>query len=447
MALTGLDIYKLLPKTNCGECKSPTCLAFAMRVAQKQAAIEDCPYVTEEAKTTLGAASAPPIQLVTIGAGDAKIEIGNETVLFRHEETFHHPAGIAVTVSDNLSEEEIAARADKIVHLIFERVGTKIAVDMVCVNNDSGDPSKFAAATKIVAEKCPAALILNSENPEALKAAVEVCADKRPLLYGANAENCEAVAALAAEKSCPVGAKADGLEALAEVTQKIAAAGVKEIVVDSSAGGVRETLERLTQVRRYALKKTFRPLGYPQIVFATGGDDPMLTILNAATYVAKYAGIVVTDAIEPWQLMPLLTVRQNIYTDPRSPIQVESGVHKVGEPTADSPLLLTTNFSLTYYTVEGDVESSKIPTNILVVDTEGTSVLTAWAAEKFTTEQIAAAMEKCEVEAVAPHKKIIIPGLIAVESGKLQDETGWEIIVGPKESSGIPSYLKANWGG
>ena len=447
MALTGLDIYKLLPKTNCGECKSPTCLAFAMRVAQKQAAIEDCPHVTDEAKDQLGAASAPPIQLVTIGSGDSKVEVGNETVLFRHEETFHHPCGIAVTVSDADSEGDIAARADKIVHLMFERVGTQIAVDMVCVNNDSGDPAKFAAATKIVADKFPGALILNSENADALKAAVDVCADRRPLLNGATADNCDAVAALANEKSCPVGAKADGLEALSELTQKIAGAGVKEIIVDPGLSGVRETLESLTQVRRYALRKSFRPLGYPQIAFATGGDDPMLTILNAATYVAKYAGIVVTDAIEPWQLMPLLTVRQNIYTDPRSPIQVESGVHTVGDPGADAPLLLTTNFSLTYYTVEGDVESSKVATNILVVDTEGTSVLTAWAAEKFTSEQIAAAMEKNEVEAVASHKKIIIPGLIAVESGKLQDETGWEIIVGPKESSALPSYLKANWGG
>ena len=447
MALTGLDIYKLLPKTNCGECKSPTCLAFAMRVAQKQASIEECPDITDEAKEQLGAASAPPIQLVTIGAGDDKVEIGNETVLFRHEETFHHPCGIAVTVSDSLSEDEIAARSDKIVHLVFERVGTRIAVDMVCVDNDSGDAAKFAAATKIVADKCPLAIILNSENPDALKAALEVCADKRPLLYGATADNCDAVAALAKEKDCPVGAKADGLEALAELTQKISGAGVKEIVVDSGTRDARQTLEDLTKVRRYALRKSFRPLGYPQIAFSTGGDDPMLTVLNAATYIAKYAGIVVTDAIEPWQLMPLLTARQNIYTDPRSPIQVEAGVHKVGEPTAESPLLITTNFSLTYYTVEGDVESSKVPTNILVVDTEGTSVLTAWAAEKFTTDQIAAAMEKAEVEAVAPHKKVVIPGLIAVESGKLQDETGWEVIVGPKESSGLPSYLKANWGG
>lgn len=446
MALTGLDIYKLLPKTNCGECKSPTCLAFAMRVAQKQASIDQCPHVTAEAKEKLGAASAPPIQLVTIGTGNFKVAVGNETILFRHEETFHHPAGIAVAVSDKLSEAEIAARADKVVHLIFERVGTKIAVDMVCVNNDSGDPAKFAAAAKIVAQKCPMAMILNSENPESLKAAVAVCADKRPLLYGANPNNYQAVAALAKEKNLPVGAKADGLEALAGLTQKIAAAGVKEIVIDSGARNVRQQLEDLTKVRRYALKKTFRPLGYPQIAFVADAD-PMLTVLMAAIYVAKYSGIVVVDAIEPSQLMPLLTVRQNIYTDPRSPIQVEAGIHKVGEATAKSPLLVTTNFSLTYYTVEGDVESSKVPTNILVVDTEGTSVLTAWAAEKFTTDQIAAAMRKNEVEKIAPHKKIIIPGLIAVESGKLQEETGWEVVVGPKESSGIPSYLKANWGG
>jgi acetyl-CoA decarbonylase/synthase complex subunit gamma len=446
MALTGLDIYKLLPKTNCGECKSPTCLAFAMRVAQKQASVEDCPHVSAEAKEKLGAASAPPIQLVCTGTGDATVQIGNETVLFRHEETFHYPAGIAVTVSDTLSEADIAARADKIVHLVFERVGMTIAVDMVCVNNDSGDPAKFAAAAKIIAEKCPMAIILNSENPDALKAALDVCADKRPLLYGATAANADAVVALAKEKNLPVGVKADGLEALAELTQKVSGAGIKEIVVDSGARDVRQAVEDLTKVRRYALRKTFRPLGYPQIAFATGEADPMLAVLKAGTYIAKYAGIVVTDAIEPWQIMPILTVRQNIYTDPRSPLQVEAGVHKVGEPTGKSPLLITTNFSLTYYTVEGDVESSKVPTNILVVDTEGTSVLTAWAAEKFTTDQIVSAMNKYEVEAVAPHKKVVIPGLIAVESGKLQDESGWEVIVGPKESSGIPTYLKSNWG-
>ncbi|MBI5118257.1 acetyl-CoA decarbonylase/synthase complex subunit gamma [Candidatus Poribacteria bacterium] len=447
MALTGLDIYKLLPKTNCGECKSPTCLAFAMRVAQKQASIDQCPHVSAESKEKLGAASAPPIQLVTIGAGDFKIAIGNETVLFRHEETFHHPAGIAVTVSDKLSEAEIGARADKIVHLIFERVGMKIAVDMACIMNDSGDPAKFAAAVKIVAQKAPVALILASDNPDSLKAALEVCADRRPLLCGANASNYQAVAALAKEKNCPVVARAKGLEALTDLTQKITAAGVKEIVLESGAEGVRQTLEDLTKARRYALRKSFRPLGYPMLTCMMGDGDSFLPVLKAAAYIAKYAGIVVTDAIEPWQLMPLLTVRQNIYTDPRKPLQVEPGVHKIGEPGSKAPLLITTNFSLTYYTVEGEVEGSKVASNILVVDTEGTSVLTAWAAEKFTTDQIAAAMNKYEVEAVASHKKVIIPGLIAVESGKLQEESGWEVIVGPKEASGIPSYLKANWGG
>jgi acetyl-CoA decarbonylase/synthase complex subunit gamma len=353
---------------------------------------------------------------------------------------------VAVTVSDKLSEAEISARADKIVHLLFERVGTKLAVNMVSVMNDSNDPAKFAAAAKIVAEKCPMAIILASENADALKAALAVCADKRPLLCGATTQNYQAVAALAKEKNCPVVAKANGLEALADLTQKISGAGVKEIVLYSGEQGIRQTLEDLTKVRRYALKKTFRPLGFPQLTCVMGLDDPILTVLNTATFMAKYAGIIVTDAIEPWQLMPLLTVRQNIYTDPRSPIQVESGIHRVGEPNSKSPLLVTTNFSLTYYTVEGDVEGSKVPTNILVVDTEGTSVLTAWAAEKFTTDQISNAMKKFEVEKIAPHKKIIIPGLIAVESGKLQEETGWEVVVGPKESSGIPSYLKTNWG-
>ena len=296
MALTGLDIYKLLPKTNCGECKSPTCLAFAMRVAQKQAALEECPHVTDEAKEQLGAASAPPIQLVTIGTGDAKVEIGNETVLYRHEETFHHPCGVAVTVSDNLSEDEIAARADKIVHLIFERVGAKIAVDMVSVMNDSGDPAKFATATKIVAEKCPMAMILASDNPDALKAALDVCADKRPLLCGANADNYEAVTALAKGKDCPVVARAEGLEALAELTQKISAGGVKEIVLDSGATGVRETLEDLTKTRRYALRKTFRPLAWAVALAMALFFHERISWRTAAAIGVSLAGVALLSA-------------------------------------------------------------------------------------------------------------------------------------------------------
>ena len=443
MALTGLDIYKQLPRTNCGDCGVPTCLAFAMKLAQKQVSLEQCPHASAEAKAALEGAAAPPIKLITIGAGEKKIEVGNETVLFRHEETFHRPPAIAVTVKADSSADESGARLEKIKTLSFERVGQSIGVNLVAVVGGT-DAAQFAAAAQLVADNCDLAILLMSEDPEAMKAAVAAVKDRKPLLYAATPDNAEAMAAVAKEAGCPLVIKADGVAALAALSQKVQAAGVNDLILDSGARDPARLVTDQTLIRRAALRKKFRPLGFPTLAFANS-DDAMAEALLASLAVAKYAGIVVLDGAEPWELLPILTVRQNIYTDPQKPIQLQSGLYEIGSPGTDSPVLVTTNFSLTYFTVEGDVEASKVPAWVVVVDTEGTSVLTAWASDKFTAETIAAKVKQTEVESKVSHRKLVIPGYVAVLSGKLEDESGWKVIVGPRESSGLPTFLRSSW--
>jgi len=443
MALTGLEIYKQLPRTNCKDCGFPTCLAFAMKMAAGQVPLEKCPHVTAEAKAALESASRPPIQLVVIGTGENEIKIGNETQLYRHEEKFHRPAAVAVKVSDSLDEDAIAARAEAIGRLAFERVGTRIKVNLVAVDNSSADAGKFQAAAKLAAEKSGLACVLMSPHAQNLAKAAAGLGDGRPLLYISDPAEAEAAAAVAKDNSCPLAVCADGLEALAELTEKITAGGVEEIILDPGARSMKDTLEALTQIRRLSLKG-FRPLGYPTIAFATA-DDPMMQAVEAGTYIAKYAGVVVTDAIENWQMLPVLTTRQDIYTDPQKPVAVEPKLNAVGEVGENSPLLVTTNFSLSYYSVEGEVEASRVPAYVLAVDTEGTSVLTAWASDKFNAETITQAMKKSEVEQKVSHRKVVIPGFVAVLSAGVEDESGWSVQIGPKEASGIPSYLKNQW--
>ncbi len=444
MALTGLDIYKLLPKTNCKKCGRPTCLAFAMQLAQKKASLSDCPDAGDEAKKVLGAAAAPPIKLVTVGSGAKKVAVGEENVLFRHEEKFYHPTGVAVTITDNLDDAAFSDRLKKINNLKISRVGTEIEIDLVAIINKSNDAGKFAEAAKKVSAGSHLSIILSSSSVDCMKAALANCADKRPLIHGANAQNCDAMTALAKEKNCPIAVTAATLEEFADLAEKVKKAGVEEIMLDVSGNNPKEVLQKLTKVRRAALKKNFRTIGFPMITFVCD-EDPYQEISLASTYLLKYAGIVAVNACEPWAIMPLLTARTNIFTDPQKPIQVESKLYAIGDVKEDSPVMFTTNFSLTYYTVEGEVESSRIPAYILSVDTGGTSVLTAYSGDKLNDKVVAKAMADAKVETKVKHKKLIIPGLVAVMSGKLQETLGWEILVGPREASGLPSYLKTVW--
>lgn len=444
MALTAMDIFKLLPRTNCRKCGQPTCLAFAMLIAQKRAKLEECPDVSQDAKDKLGAAAAPPIQLVTIGAGPKELKIGNETQLFRHDEKFHHPCGLAIRVSDTLDDAALAAKIERTNKLQWERVGQHLKPDLLALENESGDAAKFAAAAKAIAEKSAYALILATRSPEAMKAAAAPIAAQRPLLCGAEASNLDAMAAVAKETKCPLVVKGDGLEATAELVEKAKKAGAEQIVVDPGTRDLKGTLQALTLMRRAALRRQFRPLGHPPIAFAVNAD-PYAELLAATTYVVKYAGIVVIQGDDPAQVLPILTARQNIYTDPQKPIQVEPKLYSIGEPGDNAPVMFTTNFSLTFYTVQSDIEASRVPSYLLAVNTEGLSVLTAYSGDKLTEKTVKDAIDKTGLADKVRHRKLIIPGYVAVLSGKIEEATGWQVLVGPKESSFIPKFLQQVW--
>jgi len=444
MALTGLEIFKLLPKTNCKKCGMPTCLAFAMQLAQKRAELDACPYVSEEAKQTLAAAAAPPIRLVKFGSGDNQLQLGQETVMFRHEEKFYNPTVIAVTVSDKLTGDDLKKRIESVNSLQFERVGTKIAVSAIAVVNDSGSAPDFAKAAAAVKDASSLAIILVTDSPEAMAAAVDKTADVVPLLASAKADTTEAMAKIAKDNNCPLVAKAESIDALSDLTEKIKSQGVEDIVLNLQTENLRDKLYDLSRMRALSLKKAFRPLGYPTISFVTDAD-PDYQAAVAASLLCKYSGIVVLDTVEPYVFLPMLTAVMNLFTDPQKPVQVEPKVYPIGEPDENAPLMFTTNFSLTYYTVESDVEASRVPSFILVVDTEGTSVLTAYSGDKLNEKTVADAMAKNNVESLVKHRKLIIPGYVAVMSGKLEEATNWEVMVGPRECAMLPKYLKEVW--
>jgi len=443
MGLTGLEIFKQLPKTNCKECGQPTCLAFAMQLAAGKASLDTCPYVSDAAKETLGAASAPPVALVKIGTGERAIELGNETVLFRHDKRFEHPCAITIQVDDTLDEEAVRARVQAANALIFDRVGQMHPVNMVCVCNTSGDAAKFAAAVKTAAAESIYPLMLNSADVASLEAALTTAGVSRPLIYPATNANYEAMVALAKKHDAVLGVRGENLNDLAALVEKITAAGCKQLVLDSGARDLVQVLADQTQMRRQALKR-FRPFGYPTLSFVTN-PDPVQAVADASVMIAKYAAVVVINTVDPADVLPLITLRLNIYTDPQKPIAVESKIYEILNPGPDSPVYITTNFSLTYFCVAGDVESSRTPGYILPVDTDGISVLTGWAAGKFTPESIKKMLEDTGIGDKVSHRKCIIPGGVAVLSGKLNEISGWEVLVGPRESSGIPSFIKQRW--
>jgi len=443
MALSGVEIFKLLPKTNCKKCGSPTCLAFAMKLAQRQASIDSCPDVSEEAKRILGEASAPPIRPVTFGAGDKAVKMGEETVLFRHDKKFVNPSAFAVEIKDTLSEDEIAKVCQQVIESEIDRVGQKLRIDAIMVTNASGDAGKLEGAAKVVAAKAAGVpVIINTTNPQAAEAAVKLFADKKPIIYGANASNAEAMAAVAKANKAALGVAANGLDELSALTEKIKGLGVEDMVLDSGARKAKDIIEHNTLIRRAAIKKGVKAVGYPVINFMQR-EDSMLECLIAAVGVAKYASIIVMSSIEKWKNLALFTLRQNIYTDPQVPMQVEQKIYHIGEPKADSPLFITTNFSLTYFIVSGEIENSKVASRLAVMDCEGLSVLTAWAAGKFTASKIAQFIQESGVEKDVPGKELILPGYVAILSGAVEEKLpGWKITVGPREANAIPAFLK-----
>lgn len=444
MPITGLEIYKLLPQTNCKECGFPTCLAFAMKLAAKQAELKQCPYVTEAAKAKLEAAAAPPIRLITVAGEGAKIEVGNETVLFRHEKTFYHRPGLFVRVPDTRAVESLTAQVAAADSYAVDYVGIKLGVDGFAVTALANDPATFAAAVRAVRAGSRKPLILSAHDPAVMRAGVEAAAGLRPLLHAADESNWQAMVEIAKAAHAPLVVRAGTLEALAALAERVRQAGVEDIVLDPAVTGYADSLALLTQLRRLALKKNFRALGYPVITFpGLSGDEALL----AAQHIAKYTGFIVLEAFDPATLYPLLVLRQNLYTDPQKPIQVQPGLYEINAPDGAAPLMVTTNFSITYFAVKNEVESSGWPGWLLVADAEGMSVLTAWAAGKFDADRIAKAVQAGRVEGRLNHRRLIIPGQVAVLSGELEEALpGWEIMVGPREAVDLPNYLKVMWG-
>ncbi|MGD8966001.1 MAG: acetyl-CoA decarbonylase/synthase complex subunit gamma [Anaerolineae bacterium] len=444
MALSGIQIYKLLPQTNCKECDYPTCLAFAMKLAAKQAELDDCPYVSDEAREELAESAAPPIRLVTLSADGRKAEAGNEIVLFRHEKRFYNPAGIFIRVYDDQPLDEIKAQTDEAMSYEVEYVGMDLGLDGMAVQSTGGGEA-FAEAIVAVLETAQVPLILIADDPDVMRRGLEaVAGDVRPLIYGATADNWEAFADLAKEHDVPMAIRAETMSALADMTEKIKEAGITDMVLDPGVRDLRSSLALNTLIRRLAIDKTFRPLGFPLISFPSECVDEKDLVTVAATQaITKYAGFVVLDRFSPGMAYPLLVLRSNIYTNPQEPIQVEPGVYELNDPGPDSPLMVTTNFSITYFSVANEVDGSGIPSWLLVAAAEGMSVLTAWAAGEFDAERIAKAVRTTNMADKIEHRKLIIPGHVAVLLGELEEELpGWDILVGPREAVDLPSYLK-----
>lgn len=444
MGLTGIQIFKLLPKTNCGECGVPTCLAFAMNLASGKAELDACPYVSDEAREQLAEASAPPIRPVAIGAGERAFKIGGETVMFRHEKTFYGPTGIAAILNSDMDSKDLDRTLKVWNAFQYERVGLNLRPELVALKDVNGDGAAFAAAAKKIAEESEFGLILMSENLDTMKAAAEASAFKKPLLYAATAENAEDMGNLAKEKGLPLAVKADKMDNLISLTDKLTEMGLKDLILDSGSREIKQVFQDQVVIRRAPLKAGNRSLGFPTITFPCemASNLDMETMI-ASMLIAKYAGIVVLSDFRGESLFPLLVERLNIFTDPQRPMTVTQGIYEIGGPDENSPVLVTTNFSLTYFIVSGEVEGSRVPSWLLIMDTEGLSVMTAWAAGKFSGDVVGAFVKKCGIADKIAHKKVVIPGYAAAISGDMEEELpDWEVIIGPRDASLIPKFLK-----
>jgi acetyl-CoA decarbonylase/synthase complex subunit gamma len=437
MALTGLQIYKLLPQTNCRECGLPTCLAFAMKLAAKQAELAACPYVSASSKEQLEAASQPPIRLVTLSSDSRKVEVGNEIVLFRHEKTFYHPAALFVRLRDNQPLDELAALAKHVAEYHVEYVGINLRLDGIALENASGDETTFLNALDAIRLATQIPLILISSDAKTVESALGKITGAVPLIYAADGSNLNAFVEVAKKFKAPLALRADSLNALAELATNAKNSGVNDLVLDPLTRGYGDSLQSFTQLRRLAIKKNLRALGYPIIAFP--GDDVTL----AAQAVAKYAGFVILDQFTEASAYALLVLRQNLYTDPQKPIQVQPGLYPINNPKFDSPVLVTTNFSITYFSVANEVEGAGLPAWLLIADADGMSVLTAWAAGKFDADRIAKWVNSTGAADQAPRKRLVLPGHVAVLLGEVEESLpGWQVEVGPREAVDLPGYLK-----
>ncbi len=440
MALTGLQIFKLLPKTNCGDCGVPTCLAFAMKLAQKKAELKECPYASEEAKQVLGAASEPPMRVIKAGIGADAFEIGGETEMFRHEKTFYHQTAIALRVEDTDDPTALAAKVSEADAYSVERVGEHLHLNAFCLSNTSRNREQFLAALKVVTESSSKALILDCQDPDTVKAALSVLEGRRPIVYPGEADPSLFVESVQAGNANLV-VPAKSFDELAERTEKIAQTGFKDLLLDLRSSSLGDRVRQGTILRRAALRKGFKPFGFPLVWFIPPQDEQQL-LAQATVGICKYAGIMVLPRFSKELMMTLFTLRQNIYTDPQKPIQVDPKIYAIGEPRPDSLVFVTTNFSLTYFIVSAEIENAGISAWLVVPDSEGMSVLTAWAAGKFSGAKVGKFVKDVKLEEHVTTRELIIPGYAAPISGELEETLpGWKITVGPQEAADLGPFI------
>jgi len=442
MALTGLKIQKLLPRTNCKECGSNTCLAFAMRLAAKKADLSECPYASDEAKEILGAASEPPVKGVALGP-EKGLKLGEETVLYRHEKTFVNQTALAINVTDTDPAEQVDATLAGVRDYVQERVGEELTIDLVAVTQAGTDTDAFVALAKKAWETTGRPLVLRSANADALVAAAAAVKGSGSLLSAATAETADQLREAAVENGHALAVTAPDLDQLVVLTTDLKKAGMNDLVMQFQTSSLAERFQTNSIARRAALKDNYKPLGYPTLCFIPASDLLTETV-EATNEISKYGGICVLPSLDKAQLTALMTLRLNLYTDPQKPIQVEPKLYPIGEPTAASPVFVTTNFSLTYFIVSGEIENSGLSAWLLVPECEGMSVLTAWAAGKFSGASIAKFAKELDLAGQLTSRTLVIPGYVAQVSGELEEGLpGWEVLVGPQEAGDLESFIKA----
>ena len=442
MALSGLDIFKLLPKTNCGDCGVPTCMAFAMKLAQKKAELSECPHASDEAEEVIGAAGTPPMKSVKIGVGAHALEIGSETVMFRHDKTFVNQTGIAIELRAAGNADEHLSIVREIESYKVERVGEELKADLFYISCGDEGKDGFLDTVKLAKENSSKGIILDCPERELLKSGLDLLKNDRPAIFLGEAL-ADADIDLAKEYGASLIVTAGTLEDLAGQAERARQVDMNDIILNLDSRNAGRKVQNNTIVRRSALKDNFRPFGYPLFSFIRAGDKFDM-LAKASTYLCKYDSILVLPAYDKAMLYTLLTLRQNIYTDPQKPIQVEPKRDEIGEPTPESPVFVTTNFSLTFFIVSGEIENSGTSAHLVVCDCEGQSVLTAWAAGKFTGDTIAKFIRDIDLEQQVQTRRIVIPGFVSQISGDLEENLpGWEVVVGCQEASDIPSFVKS----
>jgi len=460
--LSPIDVYMLLPKTNCKECGEENCMAFATKVVNREVVVMQCPPLLkkeyEKAYKQLSEMLKPAVMEVTIGTGDRAVNVGGKLVMYRHEFTYFNPTAIAIDVTDEMSDDELLGRLKKTEGFRYGYIGQELKLNMIAVRSTADDPEKFKSAVKKVAENTSLPIILCSFNPAVLESGLVAASKRRPLIYAATKDNWKDMAELALMYDCPLAVFApNDLNLLRSLVKTLKEYGVKDLVLDPGTfpdEGLRDTINNFTMIRRAACKRGDELLGYPLIgtpivAWTESAGAPEVSAWKeayvASMLITRYADILIMHSTDGWVLLPDIVLRQNIYTDPRKPVAVEPGMRIFGKPDEKSPVMMTTNFALTYYTVASDIESAGINSYLLVVDSEGIAVDSAVAGRKLTAEKVADAIKETKIEEKVKHRKLIIPGKAARLSGEIEELSGWEVMVGPRDSSGIPKYLQEKW--